>query len=296
MPLLRFFRCCLGLPQRAIRFAFVRGTIRWLEITSRHARHLITFPGGPVVSLTTYGMRLQTVHLTIESIAAGRLLPSRLILWLDEKSALDTPPAALLRLQKRGLEICFCQNFGPHKKYFPYVTSERNFTVPLVTADDDILYPRFWLERLQDAYQRHPEVINCGRARVIVFDEQNIAQFAQWPMCRSTKPRFGNLAIGDSGVLYPPEFLDVLKKAGLGFQKCCPTADDVWLHVQALRAGYKVRQIRPKPLHLPSIPGTVKIGLWNQNRAGGNDRQIKATYTTEDIQKLLAVFNTRHFD
>ena len=40
--------------------------------------------GGPVVSLTTYEPRWERVFYTIESIGAGRLRPSRLVLWVAE--------------------------------------------------------------------------------------------------------------------------------------------------------------------------------------------------------------------
>jgi hypothetical protein len=44
------------------------------------SKQSVIAPGGPVVSVTTYGERLSTVHLVLESIAAGSVLPSRLIL------------------------------------------------------------------------------------------------------------------------------------------------------------------------------------------------------------------------
>lgn len=37
-----------------------------------------------VVSLTTYGKRLYSVSLTIESIMQGTMKPNRLILWLQD--------------------------------------------------------------------------------------------------------------------------------------------------------------------------------------------------------------------
>ena len=102
------------------------------------------------VSLTSFGKRISTVWQTIETIGAGRTRPRRLILWLDDAEALSDLPPSLRRLQARGLEILPCLNYGPHKKYFPYVNdilpSEPGRT--LVTADDDVLYPANWLKDL----------------------------------------------------------------------------------------------------------------------------------------------------
>ncbi len=107
------------------------------------------------MSLTSYGPRIATVWKTIESIGAGSVKPRRIILWLDDPAALADPPASLRRLQTRGgLEIRGCPDYGPHKKYFPYVTSilPEHPTRTLVTADDDVYYPATWLEELLAAH------------------------------------------------------------------------------------------------------------------------------------------------
>ena len=43
-----------------------------LSLLNRFGRAPMIRPGGPIVSLTTYGKRSKTVHLTIESIGRGR--------------------------------------------------------------------------------------------------------------------------------------------------------------------------------------------------------------------------------
>ncbi len=254
---------------------------------NRYGHAPITQPDGPVVSLTTYGYRLRTVYLVIESIARGRLLPSRIILWIDDKDFFDNLPAPIRRLKQRGLEVTFCENYGAHKKYYPYLQSQNTFDTPLVTADDDVFYPDFWLQDLMKAYIERPDIVNCFCASVFRLSEHGIAKNSEWKISESTEPDFRNCAIGYSGIIYPPAFLTILKKLGTSFKDYCPTADDFWLHIQELRAGYRVRQIRPKALRFLSVPGSQVIGLWKDNEYGGNDRQIEATYTTEDVQKML---------
>ena len=51
----------------------VPGQVRALQRLNETATEPVVAPGGPVVSLTTYGPRIDTVHLTIESIGRGRL-------------------------------------------------------------------------------------------------------------------------------------------------------------------------------------------------------------------------------
>src|ERR1700722_2404094 len=77
--------------------------VAWLYLVNRYRCTPITGNTGPVVSLTTYGKRIGTVFLAIESIGRGRVLPSRLILWVDESSILDKVPMTIWRLKQRGL-------------------------------------------------------------------------------------------------------------------------------------------------------------------------------------------------
>src|ERR1700761_4729145 len=85
---------------------------------SRHSNAPITDPGGPVVSLTTYGARSRKVYLVIESIARGTMLPSRIILWIDNENLFNNLPLSIKRLVQRGLEVKLCPNYGPHTKYY----------------------------------------------------------------------------------------------------------------------------------------------------------------------------------
>jgi len=215
------------------------------------------------------------------------MLPSRVILWLDDASLVDNLPIGIRRLQKRGLEIRLCKDYGSYKKFYPYVESLLEFKDPLVTADDDVLYPRYWLRKLFEAFQQFPNVINCHRARVMRVSQDGIAKYEEWKMADSTMQSYCHLPTGIGGVIYPPLFQQELKKQGTAFLNCCPKSDDIWLHVQALRAGYKVRQVDKKSFRLLDIPGTQETALQNSNVArGGNDCQIAETYRASDIDRL----------
>jgi hypothetical protein len=279
------------LPRRIVRESIMLIDLVQLFLINRLGRKGVTAPGGPVVSLTTYCKRSETVYYSIESIARGDVRPSRLILWIDDAGLLNNLPATIRRLQNRGLEVRHSKNYGPHTKYYPYVDSNEAFDTPLVTADDDMLYPKYWLNKLVEANQEYPEVVNCFWGHVMALNENGIEKFQNWTQCDSVIPHFRHHAAGVTGVIYPPTFLHVLKRAGTGFEACCPKADDIWLHVQALRSGYKVRMIVP---HLPylsfrGVPGTQYNALCHENVDGvGNDRQISATYTEADIKLLRA--------
>lgn len=242
---------------------------------------------GAVVSLTTYGERLSSVHLLLESIGAGSLLPSRLILWVDTEDAFRNPSVQLRRLMERGLELRMSENYGPHTKYYPYLLETETFSQPLVTADDDQLYPPWWLEGLVKAYRESPACVNCYRAHRIHMAGEAMVPYESWKPCKTSAPSYLHFATGVSGVIYPPFFLEQLKAAGPAFRELCPRADDAWLHVQALRGGTPVRQVYDRSLRFPTVPGSQATGLFHSNvLQSQNDRQIAFTYRAGDIALL----------
>lgn len=252
-----------------------------------YGRERITHPGGPVVSLTTYGERVNTVHLTIESIARGQMRPSRLILWVDDIAIFHDLPPGVRRLQNRGLEVKLCKNYGPHTKYYPYLEMVEETRIPLVTADDDLLYPRDWLKGLDRALKEFPDVVNCHRAHRIVLNSEGLETYSGWRPVNSIEASFCNFATGVAGVIYPLQMQRALKSQAATFLESCPNADDVWLHLWALRTGHKIRQISKKRFRLRYIPGTQGEGLCQRNVVQGeNDVQIKATYQPFDIERL----------
>lgn len=268
---------------------------RWLHIASLQAQNVfssesVTGAGVVVVSLTTYGRRTEFVHLAVESIVRGTVRPGRIILWLDEADAMANPPKALLRLARRGLEIKQCSNYGPHKKYYPYVealTSGR-LPEPLVIVDDDFIYPQDWLQSLLDSYSEYPDSVSCTRAHEFQIDD-TARPYSQWPSCRSDRPSFQTFATGVGGVLYPPSVQLAIKSYGTAFEACAPRADDVWLHYVAISNGNKIRQVHPIPLDLEFkiLPFGQKTSLQVENVGlAANDKQIANTYDERALDIL----------
>lgn len=276
------------LRKRAKR-GFAHLWLTYLRARNHVASAPVTGEGDTIVSLTSYGDRVNRVAYAIESIGAGRVRPHRLILWLDDEHRFNTRPRSLRRLEDRGLEVRLTSNYGPHTKYWPALSLDDRVPSSLVTADDDILYPRRWLQRLLAAAQRHPDAVNCYRASRLLVREGRLVPYERWPRLRTTTAGVGNLATGVAGVWYPEAMLHALVAYGAGFMDHCRNADDIWLHWVALRSGIKIRQISKTPKHFPEIPGTQAQALLAQNVvAGANDGYLMALYSTEDIRVLMS--------
>ena len=237
------------------------------------------------VNLTSFGHRIDSVFYAVETIAAGAVKPCRLILWLDDESVLADLPPSLERLRDRGVEILQCPDYGPHKKQYPYALTAPQ--LPLVAADDDVLYPRNWLAELLSAAARHPEDVCGQRAHTIVFDGDAVAPYSQWTRARSTESSFRRLCTGVSGIYYPPGLLTALRLEGLAFQQAAPRADDLWVHAVAVRHGIRARQVSSVQAEYPAIPGTQRGTLYRENVAdGGNDIQWAASVGAAEIARM----------
>ncbi|MDQ1584395.1 MAG: hypothetical protein QOF36_2449 [Microbacteriaceae bacterium] len=287
----RIVRLALESVRDPIGFArkvHVKVLLARLRLRNRTSLAPVTGSTGVVVNLTTHGHRIDYVFYALESIARGRVRPSRLILWLDEEDILEHPPGTLRRLQSRGLEILRCPNYGPHNKQYPYAQTIDDERRPLVAADDDVLYPRGWLATLVKAAERHPRDIHAMRTHTVTFDGTAIAPYSRWVPGRGTEASYRNVGTGVSGVLYPPEFLAALRLEGERFLELAPRADDIWVHAVAVRHGFRARQVGERQAEYFAIPGTQKNTLYRQNVVlGGNDVQIQAAYGFGEVKRLL---------
>ncbi len=251
-----------AIPKNPIKYLPALAEFLVQEPRLRVVNHRSTAPivgDAPAnVSLTSYGARIATVWKTIETIGAGTVRPRRIILWLDDVASLANPPAALRRLCARGLELRYCRDYGPHKKYYPYVCEifpdepERT----LVTADDDVFYPPGWLEELLAAHR--PDEVTAFRARI-----RTDAPYRSWRTCATIEPSERVFATGVSGVAYPPRLLATLRQRGDQFADICPYADDFWLHYAAVATGVPIRQVRDTSVLWWAMPRTAARGLWD---------------------------------
>ncbi|PPF23725.1 glycosyltransferase [Rathayibacter rathayi] len=268
----------------------VRVELLALALANRFSRRSAVDPDGEVVvTMTTHGDRLQRVHVALESIARGQARPARLVLWLDDPALHTDLPAPLRRLRRRGVEIRLVDGYRVHTKYYPHLLSGRAGERDLVTSDDDIVYPRTWLRGLLDARSRYPrETVLCYRAHRVGVADGAVAPYTSWTPVADTHAATDVFGTSVSGQLLPRALLGEIAAHGDAFREIAPDADDIWLHVRAVDAGYRIAQIEPRAQLFPFVPRTQQSGLYLVNYwDGGNDRQVRAAYTPE-VTALIA--------
>lgn len=223
-----------------------------------------------VVSLTSYGKRVDNLHITLSSLLAQTVKAKEIIVWLAHNQKLTQELIAL----KDEVSFRFCDDLRSYKKLIPTLRLE--LELPIVTFDDDVIYPVDQLERLYQTFLANPEAVICHRAHEIRFTSKGLLPYNEWVFDSSEQGESKVLMpIGIGGVLYPPGcFTKEVTNESL-FMELCPNADDIWFKYMALKNGVKTKLVsNPTPykdyLH---VAGTEHNSLWKLNKTE-NDKQL----------------------
>ena len=258
-PLVRYLSNCLG-----------------EELYTNHSKRTIPI----TVSLTSYEDRFEDLEIALYSIFRQTTRADRIVLWLSDKYNLLELPYSITKYIKNGLEIKFVKDIGSYTKII-YALKEYGDTA-IVTADDDIYYPKDWLENLYHSFLSSPDDIHVHRAHRVLFNKNKMFPYEKWNKHISEETaRYDNFLTGVGGVLYPPNcFINEVLREDV-FLKYCPNADDIWLWIMALMSNKKIRVVKNHSTTLTCTNIFRQIGftkgktLYSQNQNGGNDKQLE---------------------
>lgn len=261
-----------------------------LENKDRGVTNIRYFDEEIIISLTSYGIRVNMVYLVIESLFQQIVKANKIILWLDEAefTKLEELPIALIRMQERGLEIKFYKNIRSYKKLIP--TLKEYSDQIIITVDDDIMYPIDFIEKLLNNYKKNPNRIYYYRGHSIQNSKKGVLPYKQW-MNKESENLLLNFPTGIGGILYPPNcFCEEVTKEEI-FMKICPYGDDIWFKVMSLLKGIECEKIKitekfeEKFLSLEELQ---EISLSKKNLDDGfNDKQIKKVFEYYNILEKI---------
>lgn len=277
-----------ALPQ-PLRFVYKAGRIVQLRVRNFLSRKSLVGSTPVTVCVTSYGERLGVVGHAIESLGRGTSRAARIILWVDDEEFDLKKYPMIRRLVRRGLEVRYTKNYGPHNKSYPFAAMTRGLEGPLATIDDDFLYPREWLARLYDGHLNHPDCFVGFRAHRMAWDASGrLLPYAEWDAVEeNSPPSYANFMTGCAGVLFPPQLIRELADRGEEFMDLCPRADDIWINVSASRLGIPGVVLSSDGLDCIAYPRLQRHGLYLSNvNDGGNDLQLAATLTDMDMKRI----------
>lgn len=234
-----------------------------------------------VVSLTSYGRRVSSniVYYTIVSILRQTIQPHRIILWLaEEEWNEEILPTKISSLKRKGVEIRYCKDIRSYKKLIPTLMLCPDSCI--VTADDDMIYSKNWLECIINGHKDYPNDIICLNSSCPQIKNGIPVNYQLWkdyPNETSSKLIF---PVGVGGTLYPAGALhrDVVDSEL--FLKLCPIADDIWFWFCGLRNGTNKRYIikNNRDTSFDRLYQTIHVGsaLTHSNKfEHQNDKQFR---------------------
>ncbi len=254
-----------------------------------------------IISITSFPERIHILHLSLYSLLTQSIKAEKVILWLAHEQFPNKEadlPSAILDLKEIGLEIYWCHDIKSYKKLIPALKEFPEHII--ITADDDILYRKTWLEELLLSYEQDPKCIHAYRAHEIQFaDNGSILPYMQWKHCVANhQPSFAHFATGAGGILYPPHCLDKEVFNEEGFMTLAPLADDIWFWAMALKNNTKTKIMSAEHSHTIEInahSNDLKLYHINGTR-GGNDKQLKNVLTHYNLyDKLAPAFDSANY-
>ena len=239
-----------------------------------------------IVSLTSFGKRINEVYLAIESIMQGTLKPNRIVLWLaEDEFEGKVLPQTLMRQQKRGLQIEFCEDIRSYKKIVPTLLKYPEACV--VTIDDDAMYEFDLLENLIRTHQENPnDICACRMHRIALNNQDKPKSYLEWELLVYPEDKSPLLFLtSGGGALFPSHCFEKEFFNHDAYMSLCPYADDVWINAMIWKSG---RRISKAYTHSKWGCDFVDISL-NQEESL-SEKNLDASSCQNDVQ-LKAVMD-----
>lgn len=266
---------------REIRRGFGRfrhlSPIRLLADVARAIRLRVIEPSTPpapprperlIVSMTTIPGRVSRIMPALRSLLDQTCPADRILLaWPSHSRRTNTPYPAPPSLPA-GIELLACEDLGPATKLLAALRIEPEAAI--VVVDDDVVYPKDFLETLLKAHRAEPKTA-WG--------------FRGWRLSRGTEPRdldhiFAtavtapatvDVLLGTWGYLVPPHAFD---NAVYDFDHYPPElrwVDDVWFSGHLAKRGVSRRVVPAAGLPLETAASFLGALTDGPNRDGRND-------------------------
>lgn len=216
------------------------------ELNKRQKRAIIN---NLIVSLTTFDKRIDNVEITIKSLLTQTVLPSKIILHVDEMDK-KIVPKSLLSLESENFEIKYCEDLGPYTKSIPLLNnlSKINHDYDwVVICDDDIIYPPSWLEDFQLERFQNEKTAIAHRCHKAFFDRNgDFLPYNSWNKFDIKTYQFGLFPTGVGGIALPIKAINPFFFTTRIFLELAPTSDDVWIYFLLKLSDIKVFDINSK--------------------------------------------------
>lgn len=222
-----------------------------------------------VVSLCCEEDNFDKLHYTLYSLFNQKVSPDKVVLWLSNRYELSELPYSITKFIKGGLDIRFVEDAGLYTKII-YALREFKDSI-IVTADENIYYPKNWLLKLYHSYISNPDDIQAHSVFEVVCDKNRIYSVKDWKkFSHKETSGFKSFPVTADGVLYPPNcFIKDILREDI-YKKKADAPWDIWSWVIAVVSGRKVRLVKS---HIRTFSTACLINGYKKYSAINNPEQ-----------------------
>ena len=220
-----------------------------------------------IISLTSFPSRLPTLHKCLKSLLLQDTKADAIIVYFgcDVTQEMLTPE--LKEMGKYGITYKYNadENLRSYKKFYYALQDYPNDLI--VTVDDDVYYPRYWLTSFLETHNRFPDCVCAWRLHKMRSQNGILLPYNQWfDQYRSClTPSFSLFPTGVGGILYPPGSLNSHVMDKEVFTKLCFTCDDIWLKVMCVLNGTKTVWVPSREICFCEVEKKQEYALLNEN-------------------------------
>jgi len=129
------------------------------------------------------------------------------------------------------------ENLRSHLKYFYVMKKYKD--LPIITIDDDIVYPVKMFDYMLDEHHKYPNFVLCRSCQQFTYSNNTINHTKQWLWNPVNNISHINHAEGYGGILYPPNCLNITDRL-IPEIKDTIMSDDIYLSILEIRNRVKV--------------------------------------------------------
>lgn len=260
---------------------------------------------SPVISLTSISTRISRVEATVRSILTQTVVPHSINLYISEEpylidEGISSTDTWLKKIADLGVNIYQVKNIGPYRKQYPVITQLRNASAaestPIITIDDDVIYPSNIIERLMLGFASGDAVV-AHRGREIAFSGPVFSDYKSFA-APSKNISFLNMGTGKNGIAYRLRHFPKQCEHYIG-HVLAPTADDIWCKWVTAMYCVPTFILEPQAAYDPRLDFKEsapedKNGLFHKyNARGTNDIAMGnlEVYFSHRGQSVLRLYN-----